>query len=305
MQNLVSSYEANAPLLQRFILSSIRKIGLRTLNEKSIQKLFVIFPSLELIYECDEGFVQISPNYTSFTQDSSVIGADRSYLVNEAAMGKGYCFLDPYISTATGHMCVTVVYATKNGYIFLDFKLRGLLERFDLIESRTGFRRASRYAYAVIGGGLLFFGLFVVIYGFYSFAAYLFGSHELSLDIVFKPVIALTLGLAVFDLGKTIYEQEVLPKTQHVSESFNAKTLLNFSVSIIIALLIEALLVVFKITISDYRDLPYAATLIAALSALMLVFSIFVYLVKKSTATDKPEESGRRVQLDRETGEVR
>jgi uncharacterized protein YacL len=157
----------------------------------------------------------------------------------------------------------------------------------------------------VIGGGLLFFGLFVVIYGFYSFAAYLFGSHELSLDIVFKPVIALTLGLAVFDLGKTIYEQEVLPKTQHVSESFNAKTLLNFSVSIIIALLIEALLVVFKITISDYRDLPYAATLIAALSALMLVFSIFVYLVKKSTATDKPEESGRRVQLDRETGEVR
>jgi uncharacterized Tic20 family protein len=78
-----------------------------------------------------------------------------------------------------------------------------------------------------------------------------------------------------------------LPKTQHVQESFNAKTLLNFSVSIIIALLIEALLVVFKISISDYRDLPYAATLIGALAALLLVFSLFVYLVKKSSVMEK------------------
>jgi hypothetical protein len=189
-------------------------------------------------------------------------------------------------------MCLTVVYATKTGYIFLDFKLRGLLERFDLIEIRSGFRRLTRYAYAVIGGGLLFFGLFVVIYGFYSFGLYLFGVKELSLDVVFKPVIALTLGLAVFDLGKTIYEQEVLPKTQHVQDSFNAKTLLNFSVSIIIALLIEALLVVFKISISDYRDLPYAAALIGALSALLLVFSVFVYLVKKSGTAHRANTSG-------------
>lgn len=283
MQNLVSSYESNAALLQRFIISSIRKIGLKTLNDTTVERLFTIFPNLELIYESDEGFAQISPNYMQGESDASVIGSDRSYLVNESAMGDGYAFLDPYISTATGHMCVTVVYATKRGYIFLDFKLRGLLERFDLIESRSGFRQLSRYAYATIGGGLLFFGVFVVLYGFYTFGAHLFGTETLSLDVVFKPVIALTLGLAVFDLGKTIYEQEVLPRTQHVSESFNAKTLLNFSVSIIIALLIEALLVVFKISISDYRDLPYAASLIGALSALLLVFSVFVYLVKKSS----------------------
>ncbi len=290
MQNLVSSYESHAPLLQRFILSSIRKIGLNTLNDKSIERLFAIFPSLELIYECDEGYAQVSPNHTQNERDAAAVGADRSYLVNESEMEQGFSFLDPYISTATGHLCVTVVYATKKGYIFLDFRLRGLLERFDLIESQTGFKRVSRYAYAVIGGGLLFFGIFVVLYGFYAFGGYLFADDQLSLDSVFKPVIALTLGLAVFDLGKTIYEQEVLPKTQHVNESFNAKTLLNFSVSIIIALLIEGLLVVFKISISDYRDLPYAATFIGALSALLLVFSVFVYLVKKSAAIERKTE---------------
>lgn len=282
MHNLVSIYEANAPFIQRFILSSLRKVGLQTLNAKMNERLFSIFPNLELLYACDEGFVQTTPNYRPKREEASAVGADRSYLVNEAMIGKGYYFNEPYISTATGQMCVTVVYATKEGYIFLDFKLRGLLERFDLIESRTGFRRFSRYTYGIIGGGLLFFGLFVVLYGLYAFGEFLIVGKELSLDVVFKPVIALTLGLAVFDLGKTIYEQEVLPKTHHVQESFNAKTLLNFSVSIIIALLIEALLVVFKITITDYRDLHYAAILIGALAALLLVFSVFVYLVKKS-----------------------
>lgn len=287
MQNLVSIYEDNASLIQRFIISSIRKVGLNTLNEKNNERLFNVFPNLELLYECDEGYVQRSPNYTPDGEERSVIGADRSYLVNESALDDGFYFHDPYISTATGQMCVTVVCATKRGYVFLDFKLRGLLERFNLIEVRSGFKMLSRYAYALIGGGLIFFGIFVVLYGMYSFGEYFFGSAVLSLDIVFKPVIALTLGLAVFDLGKTIYEQEVLPKTQHVQESFNARTLLNFSVSIIIALLIEALLVVFKISISDYRDLPYAATLIGALAALLFVFSIFVYLVKKSAALEK------------------
>ena len=101
---------------------------------------------------------------------------------------------------------------------------------------------------------------------------------------VFKPIIALTLGLAVYDLGKTIFDQEVLPKTHHKTEGFNVNTLLKFSVSIIIALLIEALLVVFKISLHDYTQLSYAAMLIASVSSLMLVFAIFVYLSKKENS---------------------
>ena len=122
----------------------------------------------------------------------------------------------------------------------------------------------------------------MVLYGFYTFAGYLFAIEPLSIDTVFKPIIALTLGLAVYDLGKTIVEQEVLPRTQHVSDVFNPKTLLNFSVSIIIALLIEALLVVFKISLHNYKDLPYAATLVGALSFLLLVFAILVYIIRKT-----------------------
>ncbi|MDH5464900.1 MAG: hypothetical protein OEW60_04675, partial [Thiovulaceae bacterium] len=184
-------------------------------------------------------------------------------------------FNDPYISTATGKLCVTLVYKTAHGYLFLDFRMRSLLERFDIIVSKSGFNRFNKYAYILIAGGLIFFGLFVSIYGFYSFVMFFLQDVPLSLDIVFKPVIALTLGMAVYDLGKTILEHEVLPKTQNTSNGFKSKTLANFLVSIIIALMIEALLVVFKISINDYKDMHYAAVLIIALSLLLFVFSYF------------------------------
>lgn len=282
MQDLVRSYAANAPLIQKFILSTLGNVSLKTLNVQLIERLYKTFPSLELLYMSDEGFVQNSPNIYVNREEHHHIGVDRSYLINEVEIQKGYYISDPYISTATGFLCITVIYAVGEGYLFLDFRLRKLLERFDLIEKNDFFKGINRISYAIIGGGLLFFAVFVVLYGFYTFGGYLFGQAPLTIDVVFKPIIALTLGLAVYDLGKTIVEQEVLPRTQHVSDAFNPKTLLNFSVSIIIALLIEALLVVFKISIHNYKDLPYASTLIGALAFLLLVFAVFVYIIRKT-----------------------
>lgn len=285
MQNLVSIYNDNSDLIQKFILSSIQKIGIVRLTPQNVKHLFSAFPSMELAYETDEGFVQTSPNYLHGKPDQSAVGVDRSYLVRESNLNQGYYFQGPYLSTTTGHLCITIVYETAHGYILLDFQLKNILERFDLIEKNGIIKTAHRMLYAIIGGGLLFFGIFVVLHGIVSFATFLLENSSLSLEMVFKPVITLTLGLAVYDLGKTIVDQEVLPHTEKVQEGFKVKTLLNFSVSIIIALLIETLLVVFKISITNYHDLPNAAWLIAALSLLILVFAIFVFVVKKSGIT--------------------
>jgi len=283
VQNLVSTYNENAALIQKFILASIEKVGIVHLTNSNVKHIFSVFPSLELAYETDEGLVQTSPNYARGKLEQSAVGADRSYLIDEQKLVRDYYFHEPYLSTTTGHLCVTIVYRTaKGGFILLDFEMRSLLERFMLIEKNGIVKVTHRTLYGIIGGSLLFFGIFVVLYGLYAFGHYLFGIEELSLEMVFKPVIALTLGLAVYDLGKTIVDQEVLPKTEKVQEGFKVKTLLNFSVSIIIALMIEALLVVFKISISNYHDLPYAASLIVALSLLIFVFAAFVFVVKKS-----------------------
>lgn len=283
MHHLVSIYEKNQALIERFIISSLRKMGFKELTPETSHRLFETFANLELIYLCDDTLKQTTPNHFRDRDDDRQIGMDRTYLTTKTELEAGYCVSTPYISTATGRLCVTVIYKTDQGILFMDFRLQGLLERFDLLERNDRFKRFGRMAYAVIGGSLLFFGLFVVFYGFFIFGKYLFFSDPLSLDTVFKPVIALTLGLAVFDLGKTIIEEEVLPRPRQVREGFNAKTLMNFSVSIIIALLIEALLVVFKISINNYRDLPYAAALIGAISLLFLVFAVFIRLMRRET----------------------
>lgn len=282
MQSLVKLYEQNSQLIEKFIISSLRRVHMDAIDMESFRVLKDSFPSLELLYVCDTEMVQTSANYGESGEDPTQIGKRRDYLVDMALMHDDYYVTEPYISSVTGMLCVTVVYRYEDSYLFLDFHLRGLLERFHLIESNTKFRRLSRFSYGLIGGGLLTFGIFVVLYGLVSFVLYLFSDSPMSLEIVFKPVIALTLGLAVFDLGKTIFEQEVLPRTQNVSELFNPKSLITFMVSIIIALLIEALLIVFKIAINDYKDLHYAAALIIALSLLIYVFSLFVRMQHKS-----------------------
>jgi hypothetical protein len=238
--------------------------------------MYDTFSSLELMYQCDNSLKQVSANFGGGIEEREHIGKNRDYLLNAEDMTSSYYITEPYLSSTTGSLCVTVIHKNESGYIFLDFKLRVLLERFHLIESRTFFREITRFSYGLIGGGLLILGLFIAFYGFNSFTTYLFSDAKMDLEVVFKPVIALTLGLAVFDLGKTIYEQEVLPRTQNISDLFNPKSLVTFMSSIMIALLIEALLIVFKISISDYSDLPYAAVLIAAIAVLLFVFSRFI-----------------------------
>ena len=274
MQDLVNLLEENRKLIEKFIISSIRQVDLY--GDQYIENIFAAFPSLELIYETDSHFVQSSENFYRNKSDISPKGVNRSYIYNK---DEDIFFSQPYLSTATDKLCITFVYKTESGYIFLDFRVRALLERFDLIVAKGGMQSMNRLAYGLIGGGLLFLSLFVVLYGFYDFFSKLFLEDSMNMDVVFKSIVALTLGLAVYDLGKTIIDQEVLPKTHYKKKDLKIKTLLNFSVSILIALLIEALLVVFKISIHDYKDLPYAALFIFSLAALLAVFS---YVSKNS-----------------------
>lgn len=280
MQNLVNIYNKNKKLVIPFIRSSLNQLDLDLDLEQIQERLFKTFPSLELVYTANEEYLQDSKNFYRDKKEDIGKNQSRRYLLKDSEVE--FYINEPYISVATHHLCITVVYKTDSGYLYLDFRVRYLLERFDLIETKTGMNLVNKIAYAGIGGGLLFFGIFLVLYGFYDFGSYFIGYKTLSLETVFKPIIALTLGLAVYDLGKTILDEEVLPNTHHKREGFNAKTLLKFSVSIIIALLIEALLVVFKISLNDYKDLGYAAMLIVSVSTLILVFGVFIYLTKKS-----------------------
>lgn len=101
------------------------------------------------------------------------------------------------------------------------------------------------------------------------------------IEITFKAIISLTLGLAVFDLGKNLIEHEVVFKENNSHEKSGSKMFIKFLISIITALSIEALMLVLKISLTkEYSDMTYALYLIAGTSLMIISLSIFYKMSK-------------------------
>jgi hypothetical protein len=124
---------------------------------------------------------------------------------------------------------------------------------------------------------------FTIIFSLYDFVTYLFAKTNLNLEMIFKPIIALTLGIAIFDLAKTILEQEVFFKSYSKNSNVETKMLTKFLITIIIALSIEALIVVFKIAIDNYDHMIHAFYLIAGIAVILISLTVFIYFTKKKT----------------------
>ena len=101
--------------------------------------------------------------------------------------------------------------------------------------------------------------------------------------MIFKPIVSLTLSLAIFDLAKTILEQEVFFKSYSRNSSSEINMFVKFLITIIIALSIETLMLVFKIAISDFTQMIYSLYLIVGVSLIIISLSLFIYFVNKKT----------------------
>jgi hypothetical protein len=128
---------------------------------------------------------------------------------------------------------------------------------------------------------MIVLSVFTILFSIYDFITYLFSNHALSLEMIFKPIIALTLSIAIFDLAKTILEQEVFFKSYSKNSKVETKILTKFLTTIIIALSIEALIVVFKIAINDYVQMINAFYLIAGIALILISLTIFIHYSNK------------------------
>lgn len=137
------------------------------------------------------------------------------------------------------------------------------------------FNFMTKITYALIGYGLTIFALILIFYAFYNFLNHSTDEDISIFQLIFKSTIALTLGLAIFDLAKNLLEHEVIFKERFANESGSHKLLEKFLISIIIALSIEALMTVFKIALTDYKDIIYAVYLILSISVMTVSLSFF------------------------------
>ncbi len=102
--------------------------------------------------------------------------------------------------------------------------------------------------YSIFSLGLLFVSLGLAIQAFHALGQ-VFGKLARLSDTTrsFQATILLTLALAIFDLSKTIFEEEVLLRKDVRRHSATRRTLTRFIASILIAISIEALMLVFAV----------------------------------------------------------
>lgn len=280
MQEFIRLYEDHHQELEKFLIETIRNNGqLMRQDPEILQRFFKIMPSLELVYMTGEDFIQVGPNVYKNRTSKIAQGRNRDYLMSKViSREEGVSVTRPYVSSATGEACVTVMFQDDGLFYFFDFNLTSLLTRFGLVERHPVFNFVSKAFYLGIGVSLVFFSLMSIGYAFYDYLMQWMKPAEYSLESVFKPIVALTMGLAIFDLAKTLMEREVFFKAYSGNQD-ESRLLSKFLIAIIIALSIEALMVVFKTALNDPSQMLYALYLIIGIALIILSLAIYIKLV--------------------------
>lgn len=286
MKEILDLYYQNKSYIENFIKETLDTNieSLAELKSDNFDKIFNTFYSIELIYIVDKNTKkQISENIFKNHTDKSKLNEPREYLIKKLQIeeGEDTAFTVPYKSAATKNLCITMSRKIDNEIYFLDFDLVTLMQRLELIDVNSFFRKMTKSFYALAGFSMVILSTFIIFYAMYTFTKSFFFSDTMSIESIFRPIISLTLGLAVFDLAKTVLEQEVFFKSYSKNKKLEIQTLTKFLISIIIALSIEALMVVFKIAIEDYDKMINAFYLISGVSLFIIALSIFVYLTRK------------------------
>ena len=242
----------------------------------------------EGVYLLDSRAVQISPTFTKNGQiddDVGKIRADRAYYYR--AVREGRCTItDPYPSLITGDLTVTAsapIFDENGVLIFvacIDMPLEEVLKISHLNRLDTFFGEFFKFTYAAFSLALVAIALLLFVKGIESFFIYGISINHFKIKDVFESTILLTLSLAIFDLSKTLIEEEILGRYKEHNISGPHKTMVRFLGSIIIALSIEALMLVFKFAITDPNKLIYAMYIVASVGVLIVSLAIYIKFTK-------------------------
>lgn len=109
---------------------------------------------------------------------------------------------------------------------------------------------------------------------------------RMRLNGILESIGILTIAVAAFELGQTIYEEEVQRKS-HLSAPTRVRRFVSrFMVVLIVSLAIESLVAAFKFAHDSPEKLPFASFIALAAAALLGAWGVFVRL---NSAAEKLE----------------
>ena len=275
-----------AYLFERNIPNRLPMINLDIIKS-GLDKIAHEVENFDAFYILAPDGVQIENNIS--LDESRRIGAgenrsNKAYFYR--AVKERRCVLsDPYPSSLTGELCVSAsepVYDEKGTLLYIvcvDISLNDILKLIPPGRLDFGFENFSRLVYALISLALFAITAVLFVLGIKSIIWAPFAA--LNVADMFESTIVLTLALALFDLVKAIFDEEVLGKSVK-EDSGASRTMVRFLSSIIIALAIEALMLVFKFAITSPEQIIYAVWLIGGVSLLLIALSVYLYMSKKA-----------------------
>lgn len=264
------------------------------------------YPFIELMFTLDKHGVQNSHNFSHNKLRKKTAkkgkGTDRSYrpYYIKASENEHIVVTEPYLSSSSHNLCIsTAIKYTDNsgaviGILVIDIDLAHAIEFLMGDIKRKQFHPFFSVIYTSIVVGLFF------IVAILLFSA---GNEIVSLiitpspeDLKIKPfgiIIFLTLALAIFDLGKTTIEEEVLMQKDILRHSSTRRTITRFIATILIAVSIEALLLMFKSVLGSSEYLVNAVAMMATSVGLLIGLGIYVYLGAKAEVLLKQQTTSQ------------
>ena len=243
----------------------------------------------DAVYLLDYKGVQVSPTFIKnhqIDEDIGKIRADRAYYYR-AVRERRCAITDPYPSLLSSELAVTASKPIfdENGEIkyvaCLDMPLDEVLKIAHLNTLDTFFNKFFKVSYGIFAVALIAIAILLFFKGVQSFFVNEITINNFEIKNVFEATILLTLSLAMFDLTKTIIEEEITGQTQEHNISGPHKTMVKFLGSIIIALSIEALMLVFKFAITDPEKLLYALYIMGGVSVLIVSLAVYLKFTKE------------------------
>ena len=278
MKEMVSIFQKNKSAILDRLLDEINAKQISSIKNENLDEAFLHFSALDTVYAVDDNFVQLSPIFNRDNADGEYVDKVKTALKDNIHIGRSGHFISaPYVSDKTHKFVVTLVKRIGDRLIAFDFDLYKLLSDLKHVKpSARLFVIGSKFVYGVIGISLTLFALILVAYAIYDFSHHLLTDAASLFQMIFKSTIGLTLGLAIFDLSKNLLEHEVVFKEEYHETHGGNRLLMKFLISIVIALAIETLMMVFKIALkSDYQDTLYAVYLILAIGFMLIAMSQF------------------------------
>ncbi|WP_104748570.1 PDC sensor domain-containing protein [Helicobacter cetorum] len=204
------------------------------------------------------------------------------YYFYQAVLEKRCVLTNPYPSKKGNHLVITASYPLYNQedelvyVVCLQIPLRVAIAISSPSKYFKSFNDGSMIMYLMISTMLTLVSLLLFVKCISSFWTAIVHFNSFDIKEVFHPIVLLTLALATFDLVKAIFEEEVLGKNSGDNHYAVHRTMIRFLGSIIIALAIEALMLVFKFSVSEPDKITYAVYLAIGVAVLLISLAIYV-----------------------------